>query len=428
MTRYVPLALAMSLAMGQAHGAEITRTASSADPGHPFGFFIDVAYDLLLERGKLTREWYQSGTNLDVDELRYERAKHQLNLDAYVGLYQDLQLHFGLPIVFAENRKWVFAQGTDASNTTIYRNCVTTSGANYAGCMAGAADSNNAQSRLFNVDGAGSYRGGVGNLTFGLSYAFFSQKRDDTKPTWTVSFDYEAPTAQAANPAAPTTAQTRGPVGDRIHKYKFSTAISKRISIVDPYFQLWYALPFRGPGYYSNCDDASPQRQGRPQNCGVSGWDRKATGYQPPHQGGVRFGTEVVVFENLDMHQRVAFDLRGLITYTSEGRYLNQMSDLFGKLLYNQDFMELGGQLGFVAHAAEYVQLSGHVALGYQTEHFLTREEPGADWNGNETIDFTGAPDEINPNYDWRIDHPGRRFRLTESSVFRVYVQATFAF
>ena len=189
MTRYVPLALAMSLAMGQAHGAEITRTASSADPGHPFGFFIDVAYDLLLERGKLTREWYQSGTNLDVDELRYERAKHQLNLDAYVGLYQDLQLHFGLPIVFAENRKWVFAQGTDASNTTIYRNCVTTSGANYAGCMAGAADSNNAQSRLFNVDGAGSYRGGVGNLTFGLSYAFFSQKRDDTKPTWTVSFD-----------------------------------------------------------------------------------------------------------------------------------------------------------------------------------------------------------------------------------------------
>ena len=190
MTRFGPLALAVTLAVGAAHGAEITRVASSADPGHPFGFFIDVGYDFLLERGKLTREWYQSGTNLDVDELRYEHSRHALNLDAYIGLYQDLQFHFGLPIVFADNRKWVFAQGTDASNTTLYRNCVTASGPNYAGCTAGSADANKQESRLFNVDGAGSFRGGVGNLTFGLAYAFFSQKRDDTKPTWTVSFDY----------------------------------------------------------------------------------------------------------------------------------------------------------------------------------------------------------------------------------------------
>lgn len=416
------------LVAGAAQGAEMTRIASSADPGHPFGFFVDVAYDFMLERGKLTREWYQSGNNVDVDELRYERSRHALNLDAYIGLYQDLQFHFGFPIVFADNRKWVFAQGTDASNTTLYRNCVTASGANYPGCMPGSADANNPQSRLFNVDNLGSYRGGVGNMTFGLAYALFSQKRDDTKPTWTVSFDYTAPTAPAVNPSAATSSQARGPVGDRIHKYTFATALSKRIAFIDPYFQLWYALPFRGPGYYSNCDDASPDRQGRPQNCGVAGWDRKATGHQPPHQGGVRFGTEVVVFENLPMHQRVAFDLRGLITYTSEGRYLNPASDLFGKLLYTQDYVQLGGSLGFVGHAAEYVQLSGHVALTYDTEHFLTREEPGADWNNNGTVDFTGAPDEINPNYDWRIDHPGRRFRISEASVFKVWVQATFAF
>lgn len=413
---------------GAAQGAEMTRVASSADPGHPFGFFIDVAYDFQLERGKLTREWYQSGTNQDVDELRYERSRHALNLDAFIGLYQDLQFHFGLPIVFADNRKWVFAQGTDASNTTLYRNCVTASGANYPGCTPGSADANNPQSRLFNVDNLGSYRGGVGNMTFGLAYAIFNQKRDDTKPTWTLSFDYTAPTAPAVNPSASTSPQARGPVGDRIHKYTFSTAISKRIAFIDPYFQLWYSLPFRGPGYYSNCDDPSPARQGRPQNCGVAGWDRKATGHQPPHTGGVRFGTEVVVFENLPMHQRVAFDLRGLITYTSEGRYLNPASDLFGKLLYTQDYVQLGGSLGFVGHAAEYVQLSGHVALTYDTEHFLTREEPGADWNNNGTVDFTGAPEEINPNYDWRIDHPGRRFRISEASVFKVWVQATFAF
>lgn len=423
------LALAATLALGQAQAAEVTRTASSADPGHPFGFFIDVGYDFLLDRGKLTREWYQAGASQDVDELRYERTRHQLNLDAYVGLYQDLQFHFGLPIVIADNRKWVFADGTDAGNTTLYRNCVTASGANYPGCTAGAADTSDARSRLFTVDDLlRSYRGGVGNLSFGLAYAFFNERRDDTKPTWTVSFDYEAPTASAINPTTPTTAQTRGTIGDRVHRYKFATALSKRISFVDPYFRLSYTLPFLGPGYYSNCSDPSPARQGRPENCGVSGWDRQATGMQPPHEAALQFGAEVVVYENLDFKQRFAFDVRGLVTYVSEGRYHNQMSDLFGKLLYTGDYARLGGHLGFVSHAAEYVQFAGYVSLSYDSEHFLTREEPGEDFNNNGTVDFTNAPDEINPNYDWRIDHPGRRFRLSESSVFKVYVQATFAF
>jgi hypothetical protein len=428
MTRAAPVLIAALCVAGSARGAEITRVASSADPGHPFGFFIDVGYDFLLERGKLTREWYQSGTSLDVDELKYERARHSLTLDAYIGLYQDLQFHFGMPIIFADNRSWAFAQGTDATNTTIYRNCVQPDGTNYPGCTPGGALPTDPRSRLFEVDGAKSFRSGIGNLTFGLAYAFFSQKRDDTKPTWTASFDYTAPTAAAVNPSEPTTASTRGPIGDRIHRYTFATALSKRISFVEPYFQLWYTLPFRGPGFYSNCDDPSAARQGRPQNCGVAGWDRKATGISPAHQGGVRFGTEVVVFENEAMKQRFAFDVRGLIHYISEGRDYNEMSDLLGKLLYSQDYVRLGGQVGFVGHAAEYVRLAAWVSLEYQSEHFVTREEPGQDFNNNKTIDFTGAPDEINPNYDWRVDHPGRRFRITESSVFKVFVQATFAF
>jgi hypothetical protein len=427
MNRIAPVVMVSVLLVGAAHGAEITRVASSADPGHPFGFYIDVAYEFLLDRGKITREWYQSGTNQDVDELKYERARHTLNLDAYIGLYQDLQFHFGMPIVFADNRSWSFAQGTDATNTTIYRNCSQADGNNYPGCVPGAADPKDARSHLFEVDGAKSFRGGVGNLTFGLAYAFFSQKRDDTKPTWTASFDYVAPIAAPIDPAAPTTAQTRGPIGDRVHHYNFATALSKRIAFVEPYVQLWYSLPFRGPGYYSNCDD-SQAHMGMPSNCGASGWDRKATGIQPPHEGGLRFGTEIVVFENEGLHQKFAFDLRGLIHYTSEGRVYNELSDLMGKLLYTQDFVELGGSVGFVGHAAEYVQLSAWASLTYNSEHFLTSEQPGEDFNKNGTIDFTGSPGEINPNYDWRVDHPGRRFRITESSTFKVFVQATFAF
>lgn len=419
-----------------AHGAEVTRIASSGDPDHPFGFFLDAAFERTQHRGKITREWYQSGTNVDVDELRFQHLDTRLNLDAYIGLYQDLQFHFQLPIVFQDDRAWGFAGGTDPGNTTLYRNCLNPDGSTPTDGTCPAPGSGSG--RLFTVDeNAKSFRSGLGNLTFGLAYAFFKTERDDTKPTWVVSFDYTAPTAPVLNPSAGTSNASRGTLGDKVHRYKFATTISKRISIADPYFGLWYTLPWLGPGYYSNCDDASPSRMGRPDNCGVGmtspsgrqrAWSRDQTGLQPPHTGGFFFGSEIVVFENPRLSQKVAFDLRGFMTYTAEGRVYNELSDLFGKLLYTQDHLTLGGHLGFTARAAEYVHLKAYAKLAYDTEHFLTREEPGEDFNENGSVDFTSEPREINPNYDWRIDHPGRRFRISEQVIFNVYVAATFAF
>ena len=112
----------------------------------------------------------------------------------------------------------------------------------------------------------------------------------------------------------------------------------------------------------------------------------------------------------------------------SEGRYYNEMSDLFGKLLYTSDYGQAGGQFGFVGQAAEFVILKAYTSFAYNSEHFLTNENIGKDLTGNGTVDITTNPEEINPNYDSRIDRVGRRFRLEQNFIFKIMITATFNF
>jgi hypothetical protein len=405
-----------------AFGAELTRVASSFEEKDPFGMFLDFTFDRIADRGTIVREWYQLGQLQDVTELRYQKYETKLGIDVNLGIYKDLELHVGVPIVFQQDRQWFFAGGTNETNTTIFRNCsLDPAGTQCANPGAG-------DGALFGVPNS-SYRSGLGDFTFGLAWNPFVQAKDPSKPTWTLRFDYTAPTASLLNPTVVTSNANRGNIGDKVHRYTFSTAVSKRLNkYVEPYVEVHYTLPWRGPGFYSNCDDASSARQSHPENCGGTGWGRDETGVRPAHTGGSIFGAEITVFEREDRHQRVAFDFRGWFNYVSEGRYYNEMSDLFGKLLYTSDYGQMGGQFGFVGQAAEFIKLKAYTSFAYNTERFLTNENIGKDLTGNGVVDVTAAPQEINPNYDYRIDRVGRRFRIEQQYVFRVMVTASFNF
>ena len=427
--RVVPL---LCFVATSAQAAEITRVASSFEPNDPFGMFADLTYNFTLNDAKITREWYQNGTNQDVSELRYKMQEHRLDADIHLGIFKDLELHFGLGYVFAQDRQWGFAKGTDDTNSTITNNCLRANGDAFNPVTGGQRACGITQP-MFAFDqntGQQSYRSGLGDITFGLAWAVLNQKKDDTSATWVLKFDYTAPVAQVINPSEPTTASSRGPVGDKLHRYRFSTAISKRIGFADPYFSLHYTLPWQSSGFYTNCDNPSPDRMALPGNCGMEGWSREQTGVQPPHIGGFIFGSEFVMFESANKHQKVALDLRGSVTYVSEGRYYNEMSDLFGKLLYSGDYLNLAGRAGLVGHAAEFVHFKVFGELGYNTEHTLTGENIGKDLVEplNGTVDVTSNPREISPNFDYRIDRVGRRFRIEEYFVVKGTVQVSFNF
>ena len=410
-----------------ASAAELTRVASSFEDKDPFGLFIDIGYVRTQQREKIVREAHQEGTVSDVSELRYLSIDSRLNLDAHLGLWRDFEFHFGVPIVFQQNRYWKFAAGTDTNNSTIYNNCLQANGdLTDPSCPSTFAG----RRPIFEVagEGASSFRGGLGDMTFGLAYAFFNQRKDDTKPTWVAGIDYTAPTSDTLDPTVITSPDSRGAIGDRNHKYKLYTAFSKRIGVADPYVQLHWTIPFRGPGWYSNCDHPNPLTMGAPENCGTPEWTRAQTGIQIPHQAGVIFGTELNAVDDPLAQHKVALDLRGFATYVSDGRYYSELSDVLHKLTETQDYLQVGGQIGFVAYAAEYFHLSAHASLAYNTEHTLTAEPLGKDIDGNGTLDVTANPKELNPNFDWRTDLVSRRFRASESTVFALSVNATFSF
>ncbi len=414
--------------------AEITRVASSFEPNDPFGMYADVTYQYTGHTAKITREWYQDMTSTDVTELRYKMQEHRLNADIHLGIFRDLELHFGLGYVFSQERQWGLAEGTDGSNSTIINNCLLANGENVGGgTTTGRCGS---PKSLFPLDpnkGAQSYRSGLGDLTFGIAWAPLNQKKDDAAPTWVLGFDYIAPVADAIDPSVPATQDMRGVVGDKIHRYKWYTAISKRIGFADPYFSLHYTLPWRASGFYSNCDHPSADRMARPENCADGDhWNRDATGTVPSHVGGFVFGSEFNIFESANKHQKLALDLRGSVTYVSEGRYYNELSDLFGKLLYSGDYIQLGARAGLVGHAAEFIHLKVWGELAYNTEHMLTAENIGKDFTGNDMVDLPGSPTapaaEVSPNFDYRIDRVGRRFRIEEMFVVRAFIQVSFSF
>ncbi len=414
------LLVTAALAASFAQAAELTRVASSFEEHDPFGMYLDFTFDRLQDKATIVREWYQLGTSQDVNELAYAHYQTALGLDVHLGIFRDLELHVGVPIVFQEDRSWAFAKGTDASNSTLFRNCGTARG---DGCTTPGEGTG----RLFDVtDSTASYRAGLGDFTFGLAWAPYVQAKDSSKPTWVLRFDYTAPTAAVLNPNTPTTSSARGGIGERLHHYAFSTAVSKRLYFAEPYFQLHYTLPWRASGFYSNCDSPSKTSMGHPENCGPN-WSREETGLRPQHTGGIDFGTELTIFDRPERHQRVVFDLRGWMRYFSEGRIYNELSDLFGKLLTVSDYGQLGGQIGFVGQAAEFVILRASASLAYNTEHFLTNENVGKDLNGTGSVE-TSVPEEFNPTYDQRVDRPGRRFRVQEQFLFRIQVTATFNF
>jgi hypothetical protein len=416
------VALVASLPLS-ANAAELTRIASSFEPDDPFGMYLSVGYVREQQKAEILREFPQAGDLQEVSEQRYLAVDNRLELTLQLGLWQDLEFRYRLPVVFSFSQQWDHALGTTAENSTVTNNCLQANGMLLdPNCPASGAGAR----PLYEVPNS-SYRTGLGNMHFGLAYALFNERKDPSKPMWIVGADYEAPTATLWDPTQLTSEESPGSIGDKIHRYTFFTSFSKRLGPADPYFKLSYTLPVRAPGWYSNCDNPDPSRMGAPENCGTAAWSRRETGIRPAHRGGVIFGVELNAHENPAAHQKVVLDLRGMADYVSEGRYYNELTDVLGKLLYTEDHLRVGGSLGATAWAAQYLGISGRATLLYTTEHTLTNEQIGRDLDGDDVVDL-GNTAELNPNFDHRTDMVGRRFRLSESFTFRLEATATFRF
>ncbi|HQM85061.1 MAG TPA: hypothetical protein PLD55_10315, partial [bacterium] len=235
------------------HAAEVTEVASSFDYKNPFDFNLDVKYLSTQHFGSIKREYntmidgayqdvngnlYYATTDRRVETKEYEGNPHLMHMqkllfDAEIGLYHNLSLSLQLPVILSEQYKMVlFDTSVNPDDSTL------------------------AGQQLFPWAGNLDYtHKGLGDLSIGLQWAPFSEERKNRFMSWLLGMNVTFPTAPVKTPEGMNKltrssgtnyivpSGNAGKAGDGLFRFDFRTAVSKKYSITEPYFQFMFSLP-----------------------------------------------------------------------------------------------------------------------------------------------------------------------------------------
>jgi hypothetical protein len=459
-----------------AGAAEITDVADAADGDDPLDVHIDFWWNRYQHRAKITREQTIDGEGITpVTELRYQNVYDELNLKLTIGLYHDLELHAYWPFVIRQTQQWQYAEVVDNATgqmvsvedrSTIKNNRYDANGALLPGGVS---------EPIFLVGSVGSptqvFRAGFREPVIGVAWGPLNDERERplkkdaypdwrTTATWVFGFDYSLPVVETNDPWLRDqylVESNPGAVGERVHRLRFWTALSKRMSIMDPYLRLEFnwPIPFSLRQWtYDNCvqktdaDHRDVLASDTAKNCDVDLPDPEnangrhfwvgSTGFLHNYSGGLALGAEIVAFESRELKQKVAFDLRLNAVYESEGRTYTEAADMLRKLTYHDQYFRLWADLQLYVRLAQYVIFKLGFSLGHNTTHFLTGETTGKDFDGsgdvtrsaqcNAASPGNGVDCEWNPNFDFRVDQLGRRLKIEESLTLNIFVSGAVNF
>jgi hypothetical protein len=346
--------------------------------------------------------------------LSYRRTTTTLPLRVAAGIWHNLELHVVVPIIIDDNQHWQASDGTNGAIGQPAGICPEGSGTPCSNGMLPDSPQNTLVPGTLPIS---SNRGQfvVGDIALGIAWAPLREEDTPSFPTWLLGFDYVAPNAGVMNPTKVSYVSdgvSVGSVGDGLHHFRPYTALSKRKGPFDPYLKLWLDFAHANGSTYDNCSSPYANTNDPRPNCGGGTlFTTTVTRLQPETQVGLWFGSELVPWETADQQKRFAFDFRLIAEFHSDSRSYSQLSDLLQTLTAVQEYARLGGQVGLVIHASRFFRASLDFSLLHDTDHWLTQETLGAPNAPNSSVDVASHAGQ-SPNYDFRYDAPGSRFRL----------------
>ena len=415
--------------------AQVTDVAGSMDESNGFALDLQANFQHRRDSTRIRRENLQGGAIVLVDELQHDRTLDQFEFRLSVGLRRGLELHVFAPYVLRDTQDWDYATVNGqsvAATSTLANNTISISGCgNPANC---------ASIQPIVVAPGHSQRSGFRDPSVGLAWAIVDEAPERFSApdpfaagtpvtTWVLGADYTLPLPRSIDdPSAFGSAAVAGnsittQAFRRAHVFAAWTAFSKRFRVADPYVLLRgsFAIPVKGS--FDNCGNPGALSEVAPANCANPAW-RDETRYQPPFQVGFALGSEFVVAEDVRGGTKIAFDVRGDVTWFGPGRDYNQVSDMLGKLTYVQGYVNAIGSVGVYGRFARWATFRVYGTAGVDSPHFLTTESIGKDLDGNGTVDVSGgrgiAAPEQNPTYDFRLDQPGHRLRAEDVLIWGV--------
>jgi len=205
LTARFAVVLAVLVCAVPAGAAEVTRVVSALDDDNAFDFNVSAAWIHEQRSGYIKRESTDNGGGL-VKDLQFGQQRDILSLRMDFGILWDVGVHIEMPYVIGDNRYLAFDQsaGSDCvypGMPNVTPTCVDARNSQIVqqGIVPGTFDANgNPTSWGVNSNGqpftSGSRvfqspkRSGFESLNLGITWAPFNQRRDDTRPTWTLSF------------------------------------------------------------------------------------------------------------------------------------------------------------------------------------------------------------------------------------------------
>jgi hypothetical protein len=434
--------LCVALPPTVARAALVTDVASGGEKDHPVAVNLDLSYVFQQESGTIQRQFYdtKNNTSYQATELNYIHATNVMNLAGHFGLAKDFELHVNLPWVIEDVQNWQYAVVNVQSSSTIQNNNLN------------AHNDVITAKPLFTVPGT-VYRGGIGDPTVGFTWGIFNDSRVNHLPagwfpptqdlaTWVIGVDYTIPAVSVMDPSAtnPGTPNNGSylPIGLGEHRLDFWTALSKRVGMFEPFLRVHYLLPIAASDAYDNCKIVGkdpnqmvmtsegqticgestvtvPPGTSDGQSLTIANPWLGQTGLQPSQVGGITAGVDFHPWDGGREKPGLDLSLQFIGEYISKGRNYSELSDELHKLTYTDQYFNIGGQLTADVRINKYIHWSTYFSLTTYTPHTLTMEIVGQDLNGDGKV--TLDTPEVNPNYDFRIDQPGRQFSITDVTV-----------
>jgi hypothetical protein len=446
-------ALLTLVGAGGARAADVTQVASGFDDRRHFDINASVSWLHEVKSAYIKRESEtKAASQIElIKDLQYKQARDVMNLRVEMGVFRDVGLHIDAPVVLRDARGLNFDQSAggctlpgqgatptcvNSNNSTILRDGILPG---YGQKTYGLDATHN---RAFADPSTAVFRGpdrsGLESLGFGLTWAAMNEKRDDTKPTWTVSFDAKFDVGgdmkfDPLNPGASTG------VGLGYHQLLWSTYISKRFRYFDPYFGASYMLPLRTSGGPFQ-DYGGNQSDGQPQS-----------------RAAMVIGFEQIAWEAPQSAQRVTIEFQGHAEEHFFGRAQSELweplsgspkcatdatkcragldldlngdgkPDPYPGVTDVQAYASFGGNVGLNIQVGKHVRFRGLFGLTVEEPHYLTYANAGVDRNSNGVVNLTDTT-EANPTYREVIDLPGRRFRIEGTEIWSLFLEGVVLF
>ena len=401
---------------------------TALDENDTFDFHLTAAWLHDVQSAAIKRESQAMGNGIQVvPDLKYAQTTDLLDLRTDFGILWDVGLHVDLPIVLAQSNNLTLDSGRPAGNSTFVRDGIYPA---YDGTSSTVFQSPT--------------RSGLQYLGLGIQWAVFNQKRDDTKPTWTLGFDADLDVFKDMrfDPANPT---GNTGVGLGYHQLLWSTWVSKRFRHFDPYFGATYMLPIRTNGSIYQ-DLGGGQTSVNPQQLAM-----------------VMIGVEQIAWENASGDQRVTVQVQAhaaehfagrgtselweplsghpgcTLTATTTAEQCRQSLDVTTDAMGNQHaaaypgvsdidaYGSFGGEAGLNIQVGKYIRFHGLFGLTLDAPHFITNASAGVDTNRDGHVD-SSDPKEANPTYREAIDLPGRRFQVEASKDWHLFLEGSLMF